>query len=444
MAQTYTQIRQATIRQTGLLFVTGTSDTGGSTTFMRDAALTRHGDKRLVGHHILLTSGAPAFNELFITNSFQDEGDVEFRPEEASAPDALTYEILPFSGMDILRSVQDSVLQLYDIGLLQRDFWMRMVGGSPIYNADWSYWTGANAVDGWTANVTTLTRERASGNLALGETALALTAAAGYASLDAQYQRYLEDFKGDTVTLHCWVKTSTANNARLAHYDGSTIHYSAYHGGDGDWELLHVEVTTTTGDTVFQPRLYADTNTTAYFGMPFYTGGHIRIRSYPFPHRVMPDGPYEISLSTMSVEEDEIATGRGLGAVRQPGPSRLVLDSRVVKHHDENASTQVAVLDFSLSGRPPGDLQLLWLRGDGPLTVPTSVISTDSLEVTESEGLMLATAAAINLLERAGAGAPSATRRTFGQRLSELRGQFSSLISGAGEERSVAHYGLNW
>lgn len=446
MARTYQQIRQLTAQQTGLTFVTGTSDTGGTTNILRDDALTRYDDRRLSGHHLLITGGSPTFTELFIKDNFQLNGDLLFRPEEAAAPNSLTYEILPFSGTDFLRAIQDAILALYDSGLLSRDFWMRMVGGSPIYNADWGYWNTATTVDGWTLDTTTLIRERASGNLALSETALGLSVAAGFISLDEQYQRYLDDYKGDTVKLHCIVRTTVASNARIAINDGTTVNFSSYHGGGGDWELLTVEVNTNESDSQLQPRLYADTTTTAFFDLPWLTGGRAsgRPRLYPFPHRLMPDGPYETSISLLDTQEDEIATGRGFANIRQPGPSRLLLDSRVVKHHDENATSQTGVLDFSLSRRPPTDDQLLWLRGDGPLTVPTSVLSTDNLEVTESESLLLATQAAIILMERAAAGAPSATRRTYGQRIQELTVQLRGLVSGAGEARDTAHYGLSW
>ena len=443
MARTYTQIRQLTVQQTGLFWLTGTADSGSGTSVLTDDALTRYADDRLNGHHILLTSGSPTFTELFITKFFQADGDCLFRPEEGSEVDGLTYEILPFSGTDVLYAVQDSILRLYDQGLLSRHLWMRMMGGSPIYNADFSYWTSSTAVDGWTATDVSVARERASANLALSETSVRLHTAAGHLDLDAQWQRYLNDFKGYTVTLYCWVKTAAASNARIALYDGSTVNYSSYHGGDGDWELLHVEVGTANTDTEFGPRLYIDTTSEAYFSLPWLKGGPT-VRAYPFPHPVMPDGPYEVQASRVDIDENEIAAGRGLGTLRQFGPHRSIVGHRTVKHHDENTTTQVGLLDLSRSRRPPSDGLLLSLRGDGPLTVPTAALSTDNIEVTESESLLLATTAAIILLEKAAAGAPSATRRTYGDRIAELREQAGVLAIGAGESRDAAIYHIGW
>lgn len=322
------------------------------------------------------------------------------------------------------------------------------MGGSPIYNADFSYWTSATALDGWTANTATFARERASANLALSETSLSLTTAAGFASLDAQYRRYLNDFKGNTLTFYCWVLATNTSNARLNLRVGTTDNFSAYHGGTSDWELLHVEVSTNQTDTNIEPRLVIDTTTTAFFNMPFVLGGGTtrdgKIREYPFPHQVMPDGPYQTLVVPMDIALNQIATERGLGSVRQLGRQRTLLNPRVVKHHDEDTTTQVGVLDFSASRIPPRDGDLLWLRGDGPLTVPTTALSTQNLEITETESLLIAKVAAINLLVRGAAGAAESVRRSYGERILELRTDVEALAAGAGESRDMATYGIGW
>lgn len=445
MARTYAQIRQLTARQTGLLFLTGTVDsTGSSVDILRAAALTRFAEKQLIAHHILLTSGSPTYTELFCTDFFQLDGDAKFRPELGAAPDSLTFEVLPFSGTDFLETIQSAILQLYDDGLLTRNFWLRIVSGSPIYNADFAYWTSSNSVlDGWTATSSSIAHERASANVALAEDSVRLHTSAGHLDLDASYQRYLNDFKGHTVTLHCWVKTAATSNARIALYDGSTINYSAYHGGDGDWELLSLEVTTAETDTEFEPRLYIDKTNEAYFSLPFITGGPI-VRNYPVPHQLMPDGPYSIQGARIGIELDSIAAGRGRGTIRQLGQHVSIGGYDFAKHHDENTTTQLALLDFSASRRPPADGLVLMLRGDGPLTVPSSALSTDSIEVTETESLLLASVAAVNLLERAAAGAPNATRSTAAQRIRELSAQIADISLGAGESRDSAVYHVGW
>jgi hypothetical protein len=444
MSRTYEQIRQLTAQQTGLFWTTGTVDDSGSAAgILRAAALTRYQDDRLIGNHLLLTSGSPNYTELLIFDSFQTDGDLRFRPGLSSAPHGLTFEILPFSGTDFLHATKDAILHLYDVGLLQRTFWTRMVGGSPIYNADFSYWSSSSVVDGWTATSTILSQERASGNLAIPETSLALTTTAGYVSLDAQYRRYLNDLKDGTITFHCWVLTSAGSNARINLYNGSD-NYSTYHGGGGDWELLSVEVDTAYTDTDITPRLYIDTTTTAYFSLPFVTGGGISVRTYPMPIGIMPDGPLTITETALGYDVNRVADGRGTADIRQLGRQHRLVGYDFIKHHDMNATGQVGVLDFSLSTRPPSDSRLLWLRGDGPLTVPTSALSTDNIEVTESESLLLASVVAVKLLERASAGTPLSTRRLYKDRIDELNGQIGSLSEGAGESRDSATYSIGW
>src|SRR3990167_3201374 len=373
MARTYTQLRQLTAQQTGLRWFSGTVDaSGSSTSILRASALTRYGNDQFNGFHILLTSGSPSITELVVKDFFQSDGDARFEPELATAPDSLTFELLPFSATDFLRAIQDAISESYDRGWLARPVWMRMVGGSPLYNADFSYWTSATVVDGWTATTTTPARERASINLALSETSIALTTAAGYLALSPQWKRYLWDLLGQTLTLYCWVRTSTASSARLNLYTGSN-NYSSYHSGSGQWELLSVEVSTSESATDLEPRLYIDTTSTAYFNLPFLlTPGTRRgaIREYPFPWQVMPDGPLSTSLALLDVRESALAEGRGLGERRQLGRQVSTLSGILRKHHDEDATGQVGILDFSGSPRPHQPATLLWLRGDGPLTIP--------------------------------------------------------------------------
>jgi hypothetical protein len=448
VARTYTQLRQLTAQQTGLLWYASTVDAlGSSVSILRDSSLTRYGEDKFNGYHLLVTSGSPSYTELIAKDFFGDDGDIRFEPELGAAPSELTYEILPFSGTDFLRAIVDAIYFSYDQGWISRHHWSRIIGGSPIYNADFSYWTSATAVDGWTATSTTPSRERSSSNLALSETSIGLTTAVGYVSLDALWQRYLQDFKGSPVTLFCNVIATNANNARISLYNGSE-NYSGYHSGSGNPELLHVTVDTAKSDASIQPRLYTSTTTTAYFNLPFISGGSLRssinVREYPFTIATMPDGPSLITAARMNVTKDEFATGRGLGTVRQLSRQRTVLGGNLVQHHDENTTTQVGVLDFTSSPRPPMDEEVLWLRGDGPLTVPTSALSTDNLEVTEGESLLLATIAAMNLIQRAQTGKSQSVQRSYSQRVNDLQRQLEGLISGAGQARDVATYSIGW
>jgi len=68
---------------------------------------------------------------------------------------------------------------------------------------------------------------------------------------------FYQQFAGRTITLGCWVKTSTASHARLWIYDGSN-HYSSCHSGGGDWEWLEVSVEVSGTVTDFQVLIIAD------------------------------------------------------------------------------------------------------------------------------------------------------------------------------------------
>ena len=287
-----------------------------------------------------------------------------------------------------------------------------------------------------------MSRSRANDKIALSETSARLHTAIGYVGLNNNWERFLNDLKGDTITLYCWVKCSAGSTARLNFYTGSN-NYSSYHSGGGNWELLHVKVNTNKTDTSMQPRLHIDTTSEAYFNMPWIACQQI-IRTYPFVDSLMPDGPYEVIETSMNIEEDEFASGRGHGDLIQQGKSRPLIDHRLVKHHDEDTTTQLGVLDFTQSRRAPSDARLLWLRGDGPLTIPTSALATTNIEVTESEGLLLATQSAINLLERAAAGAPASTREAYFSRVQRLEATLGDLAQGAGQSRDIASYTMGW
>ena len=81
------------------------------------------------------------------------------------------------------------------------------------------------------------------------------------------YQPIAMAYDGQTVTLGCWVLSTTANEARIGIYDGAVSDwYSSYCPGDGTWHWLTVTATLVSG----QPYLKlwegsGGTSYTAYF-----------------------------------------------------------------------------------------------------------------------------------------------------------------------------------
>lgn len=434
--------------------VTGTADAGSDTTSMIDDALSRYPNDRFNGAHILMTSGTHSSDELLITDFLQSTGDCTFIPTlTGDTLDSDTYEILPYSGTDFLRAIQASIMELYDRGLMVREFFVQMMSGSPLYNSDWSYWNAAATVDGWTVSGSTLARERASQNIAVAETAVKLDTATGTLTLNSRYRRYLEDMKGDTIRLYCPVKCDTASAARINLYNGSN-NYSPYHGGTStEWELLMIEVQTDETDNELYPQLVLDdANATAYFGMPFFWGaggtgttGGAGVRVYPMPGAIIPERPVDIRRSRVtSWQDDEIASGRATLDVTNFNRLSQVVDFGFRRHHDEDTTTFVALLDFSDTLNPVPAGVRMFVRADSPLTIPTTVTATNNLEVNLTDSLLLATLAAMKLLQRHIARSPASVERKLSVRLGHLTQQFNELTDGAGTERSAAAYALRW
>lgn len=443
MARTLAQVRQLTAQQLGLLYISGTADAGGSTTTLVDDPLKVYPNDRLIGFHILLTSGSPTLTELQITDFVSSSGTATFSPALGAAPDALTYEVLPFSGTDMLRAIQDSALGLYDRGLLVRQFWLRLAAGSPIYNSDWSYWTSTTVVDGWARNGSGTLAKTVGADTGFNEISLRLSGTADWVGLTAEFQRYLWDFRGYTVTLYCPVKTSTASAGRINLYTGSN-NYSPYHGGGGAWELLSVEVDISATATAVDVRLVNDTTANVDFGQPFFIGGP-PIFEYPFPIGVMPHGPSEVRVSPMRLEKDAIASGRGHTDQRQLWGRQVVLpDYSFTRFHHEDSTTVYGILDLSKAKSIPTDGHRIQVIGDGPLTLPTSATGTTNIEVNQAESLLLATLAAIKLLERALPQRPPSAQAQLRERIAFLTRQFRDIEGGAGQDRGAASLPMRW
>jgi len=79
------------------------------------------------------------------------------------------------------------------------------------------------------------------------------------ASLHSTPAHYMK-FRGRTVCIGMWVKTSVANNIKVGFYDGAW-HLSDYHTGGGEWEWLEYSYTPATDITRFNAGLYANGST---------------------------------------------------------------------------------------------------------------------------------------------------------------------------------------
>ena len=131
-------------------------------------------------------------------------------------------------------------------------------------NGDFESWSAGTsaAPDGWNFVTGAISRETSP---KLGTYCEGITRA-GSDAFDNQDVPNHTNYQGRTVTFGCWVKTSTASQARIRVRDHITAITSSYHTGGGTWEwltaILNVNATATSLKCQHQ---VMNTNGIAYF-----------------------------------------------------------------------------------------------------------------------------------------------------------------------------------
>ncbi len=394
MARTRKQLRQMTVDQLEVPQITGTSsDTSGSASTLADGALGRFGDNDLVGAWLYISSGTPTYRDARITDSAQTsdsgKGIITFRPAQNSSTMTANedYEILPYESSAIHTAINEAMDELYDSGTLVRNIWLNhWLTGSPIYNSTFDYWTSASRVDGWTVGTTSVSRLSYSSydpaassfnsdHIVPSQNAVRL-AAAGTLTLDDKYAQFLQDLSGDTVTLRAWVRSSTASNSRAQLIvDGSVVASTSYHSGDGQWEMVSADgygiADTATKITI---RLQNSEAQTGDFGAVWLEGG-TRIREYPFPIGLAPNGPDSIFSYYVSMDE-----GNNVSTVN----ARKLDGVRFGFNKYRYSTDELGVIE--LQSRPQRQ-QVLRMPASVPLTLPSG--DADSVEVNRVDSLLI-------------------------------------------------------
>ncbi len=447
MARTRTQIRQLIVVQLGLPFVEGTTNSGdGTTSTLVDTPdLSQFRDDALIGSWVYVSDGADSdvgLRDLQITDSVQSTGTLTFIPNVTNTTGirGRTYEILPFSSTAIHQSIENSLDQLYDMGLLVREFTFRgIVVGSPIYNANFELWSTTTTVDGWggAGAGVTQARERNSAHIAGSETSMKLVSNSGSEGrlvLSEPWKRYLWDMKGNNLKFYCWVKSDTSSHARIGISNGSSVTYSDYHSGDGDWNLLMVEYSSALSDTDLFPCLVVANTDAAYFSDCWIQGAG-DITEYPWPIVLAPDGPNAMAIASQNVNDTD-----ALGSLKQLGRRQTVNNWQYILDHTYSfpsaTSLQRGTLILPL-GLPHGERMLM--QCTGPFTLPTA--DSEAVEVTLPESLMLAKMAARSLLERRLLQLPLSTRRVYEDMMQRLASDVGALSSGHGQSSDVISFG---
>ena len=422
MARTRTQLRQMVVDQLEVPKITGTAESSGSgTSTLLDKDLQRFGDNDLIGAWLYISSGSPTYKDVRITDNVQSTGVVTFRPTQISgAPDSLTYEILPYESEAIHTAINEAMDELYDGGTLVRNIWLNhWLTDSPIYNSGFEYWTSASAVDGWTVGTTTVSRRNYSSDHVVPGQNAARLAAAGTLTLDDKYAQFLQDLSGDTVTLRAWVRSSTSSNSRAnLLVDGSVVASTDQHSGDGQWELVSADgynvANTATKITI---QLQNTSAASGDFGAGWVEGG-TRIREYPFPIGLAPNGPDSVFSYHVDVDE-----GNKVSTIN----ARRMNSVRYNFNKYKYSTDELGVLE--LQSTPTGQ-QVLRMPTSVPLTLP----STDSsnVEVNRVDSLLIAKMAAAKLLVKDMMHGPSTFRQRASERANILLQEVRQLAEGRG------------
>lgn len=429
MARTLIQVvtRVAQVLDKKHYFSGTTNSSGNAVGSVVCDALGRFNNNAIIGKHLYFTDQSPDPDSVIVTDFTSSTVKALIRPDLASAPNSEAFLVLPYRKEDIEEAIAQAIYTLHDTGDLTRQILMfGMVAGSPIYNAGFDYWTSSTTPDGWSkAGSATLAKEAAGANTFNSRQSLKISGAADYVRLDEPWKSWLEDFKGGTVRFYCPALTGTASNARIAVYDGTTIHYSGYHSGGGAREVLDtdaIEISATATD--LEIRLYNDGTNAAYFGDCHIEGSQVGVREIPVPV------DYASTYSVVEALESARPTNTTVGRIHHLGRGQTIYQQRVTRHTDHETTTRYGVMEFTGSSKPVNGRRLK-VTASGQLSVPAS--DSGVIEITRHEELMVAYLSAALLLEEdaitRSAQIAADNRATAG----ELRGKVGQLAHGVGQ-----------
>ena len=442
MSTSWQSLRRQIAQQTGQYWAVGEHDnTAATLRSLRGVSIGTFGDRAIDGFYLLLLDGEASARELRVRRYVASTGDIEFLPSLHDIPTGFQLEVLPFRPTEILNAAQVAIDQVYDNGLLTRPSWMRIIGGSPIYNADFTAWLDG-VPEGWvrTGNAT-LTHEQSNEHTRLSEHSVGMSGAVGSIALQERWQRFMPlYYDNDDIELRCWVKsTTTSAGIGVRVGPGSAYTESVRHSGSGAWELLELRATVPPDTDRVEPVLFKDASGgVAYFNMPYVDADSYRVMQYPYPVSALPDGPAQITTGYFYGETGDVRQTLYVGRQQVMDPPRFLLNQ------NPGMNDEYGVLDYSLNRRQPTEDEILTLLIDAPLTKPTTILDDTLIEVNAQEALLLASYAALHILQRAVAGAHPSTVRPYTTRIEELKIQIGELSVGAGQPRNVATYGLWW
>ena len=361
-----------------------------------------------------------------------------FMPPTDMIPDGEMLEILPFSPTEFVNAAKVAAQQLFDNGMLVRPYWTRIVGESPMYNADFSVWKNG-LPDGWDVSGSgRVTQETNSINVGHSENSVRLEGQTEL-FLAEQWQRFLPAYyEEEEIDLRCWVRGSGELGVGWRLTSGPALTEPIMYTGNGEWQYLESTIIVPKTAPKMEPVLFSGAGANGYFNMPFVQSDGQRVWRYPFPSLSLPGGPLQITGAYFNSENNDVRQSLYLYSqivVQQP---------RVLSYQHAGTDDKYGILDWSLNRKIPFRGEMLQIRTDAPLSTPNHPTDTTIIEASDNEALLFASVAAKHLLQRASAGRSPAAVAPYVNRLRELDDQITQLGFGQGKPRNVATYGIGW
>ena len=276
MAVTLNRCLEMLGRATGL-FVSDSSDSGGSTTTLVDTSIYRYDINTLTNKWLYIVSATNTTingSSRRISGIHASNGTITvIGAMAASTSSGDTYYIVNFDPQIMTDAIQQATRTLYPhLYLPTRD--ETIVVDNLLANWDFENWdsTGSNSAvaTSW-ANIGTPSTNDESSRVAHGSYSMSVAATGATEGIEQNIFTSVNINEVASKTLHAraWVWASVADAARIrVTYDGSNYDSSDYHTGDSEWEgpsLIYVDSAIDADMTELTVSCEVTSGNTAYF-----------------------------------------------------------------------------------------------------------------------------------------------------------------------------------
>ena len=384
-------IRPLVMKKAGR-FYTGTADSSGNTTTaLADADLRTYPDNFFNRLWIMITSGTNNGTIRYVDDFVNSTGIISWVAALPNAAEqSTTYELFQYDPAWILDAIADAARTVYP--QLSREFFVPVgVGGSPLPNPSFEWFSSSGVPIGWTA--TTLTTARSSRGYR-SPSAVTLSTAMGDLRIpntaDTSVLRGLVD---KTITLNAMVRPTEVGHVRLRLLDEANgqIAAGSYNAAiSGAYEKVTVSGTITAS----VPAILVETNNSTACQVDTVWIEGAETDFIYVPRHVMPNGPSQLFVERGAPDD---VTDLGLLALSDWNWGQTALTGVDVSY------------DYLRIGKRWYG-RVIWAKGTGVLSVPTSQTDTTTyVEISEDQQRLLVCEAALVLLDRVKGSSPSAS-----------------------------------